>query len=178
MKKKVLSVLLIAMLLSSCSTSKLSIKLNFAKENYIPLFNVKIDHDYGNYGDGRVIYITSFGAGYTSVNIYRYVGDRIFYSSDGYEVEVYYDHEFNNLTEAYNNQILSLEDVHRLYDDYVEYKGFTTDFLTYLDFNMMNLKEDDVAKNGLIGLPYYSYAYYGEYDGLGVYMFYERITIN
>ena len=119
--KKVVLLFMTIFILCSCSNSNFAMKKKFADENEVPLSKVKLEHDFGKFNDSRVVYITTTESNYTQANLYRYVGDKIFYSPDGYEVSVYNNKNFYNLADAYNKQILSLDDIHVLYDSYNNY---------------------------------------------------------
>ena len=168
--KKILLVV-IALLLSSCSNSNFIVKLDYARKYDTSAIKVKINHDFGTFNNARVMYITTVDSGYLQAKIYRLAGDKIFYSRDGYEVSVYYNNDFYNLTEAHENNILSINDIDVLYDEYNEYNEFSIDFVNYLNFLRFDVDETDVSTNGWIESKYSSYISYGEYNQSKVYLF-------
>lgn len=169
--KKIILLFMTIFILCSCSNSNFTMKKKFADENEVPLSKVKLEHDFGKFNDSRIVYITTTESNYTQANLYRYVGDKIFYSPDGYEVSVYNNKNFYNLADAYSKQILSLDDIHALYDSYNEYNDFTSDFVHYLEFINLNIVEENVSNDGLMTPSHSSYISYGNYDGANVYMF-------
>ena len=174
--KKVILLFMTIFILCSCSNSNFAMKKKFADENEVSLSKVKLEHDFGKFNDSRVVYITSTESNYIQTNLYRYVGDKIFYSPDGYEVLVYNNKNFYNLADAYSKQILSLDDIHALYDSYNEYNDFTSDFVHYLEFINLNIVKENVSNDGLITPSYSSYISYGNYAGSNVYMFTGMLT--
>lgn len=177
MKIKKIGILLFCLTLTSCSNRLFLAKCVFAKENNISIFRVNVDLYIGTFQQADVVKISATGTGTTSAFIYRLAGNKMFLSTDGYELKVYCNSEFCNLQEGYKKEYITLNDISIIYERYIDYLDDTLDesVIDYCDYLSSISDELSVDKDGRLN-EMRSYYNYGEYNDTKVYLYKKYVN--
>ena len=103
------------MSLLSCSNSDYQIKRDYSNKYNVKYKNVKIIKDFGIYNSARAVYIYDQTQNFLDDYLFEKIGIYLFMYPRRLNLNIYHNNDFLTLNEAFENQVLSIDDISELY---------------------------------------------------------------